>query len=233
MASSTPKSRTSRTPIRSFLARWRRRFLFWTTFGAVSLFGFILVCNLWVSRSVKNDIHDEPSTLPVIRVGLVLGTSSKFASGRKNLFFEYRMEAAAKAYHQGKVNHLLVSGDNRHSNYNEPQQMSDALVKMGVPETAITLDYAGLRTLDSVVRAKQIFGQDKLIIITQRAHAERALFIARFHDVDAVALAARDVPAGMALKTKVREWLAKCKAVLDLYLLNTKPRHLGDPEPIV
>lgn len=232
MASSTPKSKTTRTRQRTALARWWRRFYICGTGGVIALTAFILICNLWVSHSVSGAIHDTPDTLPAIDVGLVLGTSSKFASGRKNLFFHYRMEAAAKAYLQGKVTHLLVSGDNRHSNYNEPQQMREALIAMGIPETAITMDYAGLRTLDSVVRAKQIFGQDKLIIITQRAHAERALFIARHYKVEAVALAAQDVPASMALKTRVREWLAKCKAVLDLYLLGTEPRHLGDPEPI-
>ena len=110
--------------------------------------------------------------------------------------------------------------------------MKNHLVKLGIPESAITLDYAGLRTLDSVVRSKKIFGQSKLTIITQRAHAERAIFIAQHHNLDAVALSAKDVPLQFSMRTRVREWFARCKAVLDVFVLKKQPYHLGDPEPI-
>lgn len=192
----------------------------------------VLSCNLWIENHAKSRVYKSVAELPSNHVGLVLGTSSRVKNGRPNLYFRYRMEAAAEAYKAGKVRHLLVSGDNRAANYNEPKEMKKHLVAKGVPEEAITLDYAGLRTLDSVVRAKKIFGQHKLTIITQKAHAERAVFIASHHGIDAVAFAAKDVPIRMSTKTRIREWLARCKAVLDLYLLNKQPRHLGNPEPI-
>gem|GEM_PF-4345032 len=101
------------------------------------------------------------------------------------------MQTAAELYKQGKIVHFIVSGDNRTRYYNEPLEMQKALVKLGVPIAAITLDYAGLRTLDSIVRCKEIFGQDNITIITQPFHSYRALFISDYYDVNAVALVAR------------------------------------------
>ena len=97
--------------------------------------------------------------------------------GSPNPFFEKRIETAAELYRIGKIDHFILSGDNRSMYYNEPMAMLKALLKKGVPASAITLDYAGLRTLDSIVRCKQIFGQNKIIIITQPFHSYRALFI--------------------------------------------------------
>lgn len=232
MFSSIQSPQDQRTPKKP-LARWPRRGLRLGLAGTAGMLLFVLVCNLWVQRNTQSLVYTQVKALPSNPVGLVLGTSSRFPSGRPNLFFQYRMEAAIQAYRKGKVNHLLLSGDNRHPNYNEPLEMKRYLMKSGIPEKAITLDHAGLRTLDSVVRAKKIFGQNQLTIISQRAHVERALFIADHHKIQAVALAAKDVPIGMSLKTRVREWLARCKAVLDLYILNTQPSHLGKPEPIL
>ena len=102
--------------------------------------------------------------------------------------------------------------------------MLKALLKLGVPASAITLDYAGLRTLDSVVRCKKIFGQNKFIIITQPFHSYRALFISRYHDIDAIAMVTEEPDFEYSVKVRLREYVARTKAVLDLYVLKTPPR---------
>lgn len=219
----------------SLLTRFRsfsRKLFFFGVFGGLSLALFILGCNLLVESKASPFIYEDVNAIQSHPVGLVLGTSSRLSDGRPNLFFKYRMEAAARAFQSGKVQHLLVSGDNRFTNYNEPQTMKNALVKKGIPAQAITLDYAGLRTLDSVIRAKQIFGQHQLTIVSQRSHVERAVFIARYHQIEAFGLCAQNVPLSVSAKTTVREWFARCKAVMDVYVLNKEPRHLGEPEPI-
>jgi SanA protein len=197
------------------------------------LFGLLIVANLWVVRSTSSGIFSNYSEIPSNPVGLVLGTSSRRTDGSPNPFFHNRMAAAAQLYRLGKIGHIIVSGDNRSRFYNEPLEMKNALVKLGVPETSITLDYAGLRTLDSVVRSKEIFGQDHITIITQPFHSYRALFISRFYHIEAVALVAEEPADEPAVSVYVREYFARAKAVLDLYVLKTGPRHLGQKEPIV
>lgn len=197
------------------------------------LFGLLIAANLWVVRSTSSGIFSNYSEIPSNPVGLVLGTSSRRTDGSPNPFFHNRMAAAAQLYRLGKIGHIIVSGDNRSRFYNEPLEMKNALVKLGVPETAITLDYAGLRTLDSVVRSKEIFGQDHITIITQPFHSYRALFISRFYHIEAVALVAEEPDDEPAVSVYVREYFARAKAVLDLYVLKTGPRHLGQKEPIV
>lgn len=197
------------------------------------LFGLLIAANLWVVRSTSSGIFSNYSEIPSNPVGLVLGTSSRRTDGSPNPFFHNRMAAAAQLYRLGKIGHIIVSGDNRSRFYNEPLEMKNAFVKLGVPETAITLDYAGLRTLDSVVRSKEIFGQDHITIITQPFHSYRALFISRFYHIEAVALVAEEPDDEPAVSVYVREYFARAKAVLDLYVLKTGPRHLGQKEPIV
>jgi SanA protein len=124
----------------------------------------------------------------------------------------------------GKIDHLILSGDNRSMYYNEPIEMRKALIKLGVPTTAITLDYAGLRTLDSIVRCKEIFGQNRITIITQPFHSYRALFISRYYDIEAVAMVTDEQDGEYSFRIRLREYFARTKAVLDLYILKTSPR---------
>jgi SanA protein len=210
----------------------------WKTVARVSVIITIIsifivwITNLWVVTSTQNRVLTDYRHLPDSGVALVLGTSHKLISGAPNPFFQNRMHTAAELYKQGKIVHFIVSGDNRTRYYNEPLEMQKALVKLGVPVTAITLDYAGLRTLDSIVRCKEIFGQNNITIITQPFHSYRALFISDYYNVNAVALVANEPDREAAAKVYVREYLARAKAVLDLYLLGTTPRHLGEKEPI-
>lgn len=200
--------------------------------GALLISAIIVLANVWVVTSTTEHVFDQLKDLPDTRVALVLGTSEKLVSGQPNPFFENRMAAAALLFREGKVTHFILSGDNRTRYYNEPASMKRALMKLGVPASAITLDYAGLRTLDSVVRSKKIFGQNKLIIITQSFHSYRAVFISRYYDIDAVALVAREPDNPDGAKVYWREYLARTIAVFDLYVFKTKPRHLGEKEPL-
>lgn len=210
---------------------WRR--LRVTITILVLLVSMLMLCaNLWVIISTEDKVLTDINSLDGHNVALVLGTSKKLSSGASNPFFENRIKAAAELFHKGKITHFILSGDNRTRNYNEPLEMKKSLVKLGVPDSAITLDYAGLRTLDSIVRSKEIFGQEKLTIITQSFHSYRALFISNYYNIDAVALVAKDSTAEASFKVYIREYFARTKAVLDLYVLNTAPRHLGEKEPL-
>lgn len=196
-------------------------------------FLFVVLSNIWVVASTKSNVFADNNKLPDHRVALVLGTSHKTTSGTPNQFFEKRMDTAAELYKIGKIDYFILSGDNRSRFYNEPLAMQKALVSRGVPMAAITLDYAGLRTLDSVVRCKEIFGQEEIIIITQPFHSYRALFISNYYNMDAVAMVAASDPGyDVSFKVRFREYFARTKAVLDLYVLNTSPRFLGKKEDI-
>lgn len=194
--------------------------------------GAFLLCQWFVSHAGSGRIYSTAASVPERQVGLVLGPSEKLGDGSDNLFFKMRIEAAAELYRLGKVKQLLVSGDNRTAGYNEPSDMRKALIAQGVPDHAITLDYAGLRTLDSIVRAKEVFGLTKFTIISQRSHDERALLIAQHYDIDAIACAAPDVSFRSAVRAHIREWFARVKVILDLYILHTQPRHLGPKEKL-
>ena len=190
----------------------------------------ILIANLWVVNSTSDKVFSNSGSIPAHEVAVVLGTSARVGRGQPNPFFEYRIKTAAELYHSGKVKYFIVSGDNRTRYYNEPEEMKNALVKSGVPDSVITLDYAGLRTLDTIVRCKEIFGQDTITIITQSFHCNRALFISKYYDMNAVAVMTDDVKFGQWIY--VREYLARARAVLDLYVFKTSPRHLGEKEPL-
>lgn len=192
----------------------------------------VLGCNTWVVQSTQGNVLTDYRLLPDSGVALVLGTSHRLSDGSPNPFFHNRMITAANLYKEGKINRFIVSGDNRTRYYNEPFEMQKALMQLGVPEAAITLDYAGLRTLDSIVRCKEIFGQSDITIITQPFHSYRALFISDFYDLNAVALVANEPNPETGIRVYLREYLARTKAILDLYVLRTMPRHLGNKEPI-
>jgi SanA protein len=211
------------------MMRLIKRIIFWTIFAGAL---FLILCNVWVVSTTFEKVYEAEDKLPDHRIALVLGTSHKTMTGGPNPYFQKRMETAVALFKSGKVDHFILSGDNRSRYYNEPIEMRKALVKVGVPPTAITLDYAGLRTLDSIIRCKQIFGQDKITIITQPFHSYRALFISDYYDIDAVAMVAGEPDFENSVKVRVREYLARTKAVLDLYVFRTSPRYLGQKEEV-
>lgn len=192
------------------------------------LAGFVLFCNLRISSYAKNRLYDSTGDIPHYHTAVVLGTSPNGRSGGPNRFFHARINACAELFEAGKIDRIIVSGDNRHVTYNEPEAMKRALVDKGVPAGVIFLDYAGFRTLDSVVRAKEVFGQPSFVVISQKFHNERAVFIAGKKGIDAVGFNAEDVGFHYGFVTHVREWFARCKVYLDL-LLGKQPHFLGEP----
>jgi len=188
---------------------------------------FIVCCNLVIVKKAGPKCYDNTANIPENHVGLLLGTSPYLKGGSPNLYFRYRMQAAVDLYLAGKIKYILVSGDNGRSDYNEPLEMKNALIAKGVPENKIFLDYAGFRTLDSVVRAKEIFGQTSVTIISQKFHNQRAVYIAGWHGIDAVGYNAQNVTLHYGFKTTVREWLARVKVFVDL-AVRKKPKFLGE-----
>ncbi|MCU0586567.1 MAG: YdcF family protein [Syntrophobacteraceae bacterium] len=188
----------------------------------------VLAAGIVVKSAARGRTYDDVDAIPHRKVGLVLGTSRRTAEGGPNPFFVNRMEAAAELLTAGKVDYLLVSGDNRTLRYNETRDMRKALLKLGVPANRVYCDYAGFRTLDSIVRALRVFGQASLTIVSQRFHNERAIFIALHKGIDAIGFNAREVGSADTLLTGWREQLARVKTILDVYLLDTPPRFLGD-----
>ena len=187
----------------------------------------VVVCNLRISSYSSGRLYSDLASVPHHHAALLLGTSSNLRNGHPNPYFHYRIDAAAALLAAGKVDKILVSGDNRHASYNEPQQMRKALQTRGVPDSLIVLDYAGFRTLDSVVRAREVFGQSSFIVVSQRFHNERALFLAGKHGIDAVGFNAPDVRSMRALKTHARELLARVKVFIDL-AVHRGPHFLGE-----
>ena len=194
---------------------------------------FVGVSNYLILTQNTDRLFSREIDTPVRDVALVLGASSTLSDGRANLHFESRIEAAARLYHAGKVRHLLVTGDHHRADYDEPTAMKKALVARGVPASAITCDYAGFRTLDSVVRAHRIFGVRQLTIVTQRYHNTRALAIAHHEGIDAIGFCSANVNLRDSLRTELREVLARAATILDLHILHRGPKFLGRPEPIL
>lgn len=190
----------------------------------------ILICALilgllitfhWFSFKAKGLTYNDANLIPKNKVGLVLGASKFAPNGNINLFYLHRLNAADKLFKAGKIEYILVSGDNGRTDYDEPSDFKNDLIARGIPEDKIYLDYAGFRTLDSVVRAKEIFGQSSITIISQKFHNERAIYIANHFDIKAIAFNADDV-----YKRPVREYFARAKAQLDL-IFNVEPKFLG------
>lgn len=190
-------------------------------FGGVVV---VLLCNWWVVKSTHDQIFFNIGQLPSNDVALVLGTSKFVRSGKENLFFRYRMEATARLWKEGKIKYIILSGNNDSEYYNEPMDMQKALLKLGIPQDVMTLDYAGFRTFDSVVRCKEVFNQDKITIVSQNFHNARALYIGNHEGIEAVAFAAQDVPDGYSLRTLIREYMARPYAMLDVYLIRPQPQ---------
>lgn len=213
--------------MKAFFLRYRR-FFKWLLFLLLFCFLSLLLCNFWINRSTVSQLYSESSAIPARKVGLVLGASKNTIRGTNNMYFTYRMQAAYELYKTGKVQYLLLSGDNHTEGYDEPGDMRDALIRLGVPDSCIVLDYAGFRTLDSVVRCKEVFGEDSITIISQEFHNQRALFIANKSGVQAIAFNAREVGKNYSLKTRIREYFARVKCVLDIYILHTDPKFLGE-----
>ena len=186
-------------------------------------------CYMTVKSSTEERIYDDIKEIPYNRVGLLLGTNPTLKNGKPNYYFTYRIRACASLYKAKKISKILISGDNCTKGYNEPESMKQALMKQGVPEKDIILDYAGFRTLDSIIRAREVFGQEKFTIISQQFHNERAVYLALANGMDVVAFNAKQVNGTQTeFKTGyLRESLARVKMFLDIWF-GKKPKFLGE-----
>lgn len=205
-----------------------RRALFIVAAVLLLLFGALWWCDRSIRIAAAPLVFDTPGDIPHNRVGVVLGTSEKGRGGGPNAYFTHRIKAAADLYHAGKVDHLLLSGDNGRSDYNEPLAMRNALINAGVDSSSITLDHAGFRTFDSMVRAREVFGQERFTVISQRFHNERAIFIAQRAGLQVVGYNATDVAGRSGWRTLLREKAARVKVFVD-HLFGVEPRFLGEP----
>jgi SanA protein len=198
---------------------------------AGGLLGLIFWCDGQVARSAQGKLYDEVSALPPHKVGLLLGTAKYLQNGRLNLYYQYRIQAAWELLKANKIQYLVISGDNSSFEYNEPEMMKQDLLALGAEENRLFLDYAGFRTFDSVLRLRDIFGQQEAVVISQAFHNERALYIASREGMTLVGYNAQDVGRRAGRKVQMRERLARVKVFWD-YLSNTQPRYLGEAVPI-
>lgn len=210
------------------LRRCFRRLLKIVFLGLSLCILLIVYANLTAIWSSHDRLFSDVRKLPPSQVGLVFGTTDR-VNGQENLYFRYRIDAAEKVWKAGKVSTLIVSGDNRTQYYNEPEKMKLALIERGIPSERIVCDYAGLRTLDSVVRAKEIFNAQSILFISQKFQNERAIYLAKAHRIKAYGFNARDVETRAGIKTRIREIGARVKMWLDVNFLYTRPIHLGEP----
>jgi len=209
-------------------SKWARRIKWSILIGAVLIFAVIVCANYAVRHTAKAFIYQNIDSIPQNKAGLLLGTSKLLRSGLPNQYFQNRIQATVDLYKAGKIEVVVISGDNSREGYNEPEDMKSELMQRGIPEDKIYLDYAGFRTLDSVVRMEKIFGQKSFTIISQKFHNQRAIYIAHAKGLQAVGYNAEDVNAYSGFKTQLRKKFARVKLFLDLWT-GKNPKFLGEP----
>lgn len=205
---------------------------FWRLFlgGVFAFFALVFFSNYWINSQSKGMTFDSLDSIPTNKTGVVLGTSKRVKGGNENLYFKHRIDAAVELFNARKIEFIIVSGDNSIRQYNETRDMKKALLSKGIPEDKIVEDFAGFSTLDSVIRAKEVFGQDSITIISQEFQNQRALFIAKNHDIYAVGYNAKEAPKTYSNRVVIREYFARVKALLDIYILHSMPKYYKNKE---
>ena len=204
-----------------------KKFIKYIIIASIFLAFVIVGCYSIVSINADGKTFDNVNDIPHRKIGLLLGTSPITPYGGHNYYFDARMKATATLYHAGKIDKIIVSGgDYTHqtNGCNEPIAMRDSLVARGVPEDIIIYDYAGLRTINSIINAKEVYGLDSVTIISQNYHNERAIWIAEHYDLNAIAYDAHTPTIlNKRIKNYGREFLARVKMFLDL-IVGDKPK---------
>ena len=203
------------------------KILLWFSILCSICIGLIIYVDVSITKTGNKYCYNSIDSIPHNRCAIVLGTSKYLANGNRNLYYSNRIKATVELYNSDKIDYIIVSGDNRNRNYNEPITMYNDLVTAGIPGRRIILDYAGFRTLDSVVRGKEVFGQDKYTIVSQSFHNQRAIYIAREKGIEAIAFNAEDVDGVLSLRVKVREVGARILVIWDM-LTEKQPHFLGE-----
>jgi SanA protein len=186
-----------------------------------------------MGRAARGRIFRDASEAPRRDVALVLG-ARVFRDGRLSDMLADRVRAAVQLHEAGKVGKLIMSGDNSRREYDEPTAMRQLALKLGVPPDDVVRDFAGFRTLDSLYRARDLWGAQSVIVVSQEFHLPRSLFLADRLGVDAVAMSAdlREYGPMSSRRAKVREFLARTGAWVDMVILRTKPKFLGQKESL-
>lgn len=185
------------------------------------------ISNLKIERNAKNKIFFDLSLIGKNKVGLVLGTSKALRNGKPNPYFQYRIDATVELFMSHKIDFILVSGTNKDKDPNQPTAFKIELLKRNIPENKIFTDYHGYKILDSVVRAKIVYGLDTVTIISQKLYNERAIFIAKRHGMVAIGYNAKDLSRKNVLKSRFREYFERIKVFIDI-IIRTKPKFLND-----
>lgn len=199
----------------------------------LSLLGFLIIALtriFFLVRAASQTFSKDD--VPAKQVAIVFGAEVK-KDGTPSVVLRDRVETAVALYKSGKVEKLLMSGDNRFVDYNEPESMRQYALALGVPDADIVLDYAGRRTYDTCYRAKEIFGVNSAVLVTQGFHLPRALFLCNAFGIHAIGVEAENYYylKRLRLYWNLRELLATAQSVLDVYLFRPLPV-LGKPEPI-
>jgi len=209
------------------IRKWAIRLLIFLAFLWLAFSIFVLWINLEVTKTGKQFSYDSVGAIPHNHCAVVLGTNKFITAGKINLYYSYRIQAAVLLYKSKKIDYIIVSGDNKHRSYNEPVSMYNDLVEAGIPKEHIVLDYAGFRTLDSVVRCYMVFGQHQFTVISQPFHNHRAVYIGRKRGLEVIAFNAGDQNGRPSIKVIVREIGARVLLAYDL-IIGTQPHFLGE-----
>lgn len=191
--------------------------------------GMLFGIDAWITLNAVGYTYSDIETVPKHEVALLLGTTKHLGNGHINPYYQYRIEAVNRLWKAGKIGKIIVSGDNSNTDYDEPTQMRDDLIALGIPAEKIFRDYAGFRTLDSIARAKQIFGQEKLLVVSQQFHNERALWLTEHYGISADAFNAQDVGARFGRKTNIREKFARVLCFAETSFGFGHPKFGGPP----
>jgi len=209
------------------IRKWTIRFSLFLAISGLAFFIFVLWINLEVTKTGKQYSYNSVGAIPHNHCAVVLGTSKFLGTGKENLYYTYRIQAAVLLYKNKKIDYIIVSGDNKHRSYNEPVSMFNDLVEAGIPRDRVIMDYAGFRTLDSVVRCFMVFGQHRFTVISQPFHNHRAIFIGRKRGLEVIAFNAGDLSGRPSVKVIMREIGARVLLAYDL-LTGTQPHFLGE-----
>lgn len=185
----------------------------------IAIIAFIVGCNVWIVSSTQQGVIEDMNKLTATDVGLVFGTSQYLINGQPNLFFSHRITSAKYLLEAKMVNKLILSGSKDSIYYDEAEAMRQALVDLQISNDALVLDKYGNRTIESLYRLRNTYGYNRCILVTQKYHAYRCLFIADRMGLDVQCFVAETPDKKAHIKTIAREVLARTKAVIDLYLL--------------
>jgi SanA protein len=212
------------------LKRKCRRIRLFLGLSLLIVLSLLILADVYVGSFSKGRLYQKAEDVPYRRAAVVLGCN-KYAYGRLNLYYQHRIQAAVELWEAGKIDAILVSGDNSRKEYDEPGSMKADLVEKGIPAEYIALDYAGFRTLDSMIRAKEVFGLDEYIVVSQPFHCQRAIYLAGRKGQSVIGYAAVNPTGVLTIKVRLREVFARFAAVLDIIISRTT-KFLGPRETI-